>query len=158
MWLTSMVMWSNFMRLIPANGVPLSAVEANGRITNFGGLQRWGYIRVEPADQTVHPEPGGRRAQEVWRPLADEIESGGVSGSATPRSTSFARGFRTSPTLGCRRTYRCSDTPMACVPVMSVPLPARWPRTSRPCSRSRYSRSLSNTRTSPISRWRSALT
>ena len=73
-WLTSMVMWSNFMRLIPANGVPLSAVEANGRITNFGGLQRWGYIRVEPADQTVHPEPGGRRAQEVWRPLADEIE------------------------------------------------------------------------------------
>jgi DNA-binding MarR family transcriptional regulator len=73
-WLTSMVMWSNFMRLIPADGVPLGAVEANGRITNFGGLQRWGYIRVEPADQTVHPEPGGRRAQEVWRPLADEIE------------------------------------------------------------------------------------
>jgi DNA-binding MarR family transcriptional regulator len=73
-WLTSMVMWSNFMRLIPAGGVPLRAVEANGRITNFDGLQRWGYIRVEPADQTVHPEPGGRRAQEVWRPLADEIE------------------------------------------------------------------------------------
>ena len=73
-WLTSMVMWSNFMRLIPADGVPLSAVEANGRITNFGGLQRWGYIRVEPADQTVHPEPGGRRAQELWRPLAGEIE------------------------------------------------------------------------------------
>jgi DNA-binding MarR family transcriptional regulator len=37
-------------------------------------MQRWGYIRVEPADQTVHPEPGGRRAQEVWRPLAGEIE------------------------------------------------------------------------------------
>ena len=73
-WLTSMVMWSNFMRLIPPDGVALSAVEANGRITNLDGLQRWGYIRVEPADQTVRPEPGGRRAQEVWRPLAGEVE------------------------------------------------------------------------------------
>jgi hypothetical protein len=73
-WLTSMVMWSNFMRLIPAGGVALEAVKANGRITNLDGLQRWGYINVEPADQTVHLKPGGRRAQEVWRPLAGEIE------------------------------------------------------------------------------------
>ena len=73
-WLTSMAMWSNFMRLIPAGGVALNAVEANGRITNLGGLQRWGYISVEPADQTVHLKPGGRRAQEVWRPLAGEVE------------------------------------------------------------------------------------
>ena len=72
--LTSMVMWSNFMRLIPAGGIPLRAVEANGRITNLGGLQRWGYISIEPADQTVRLKPGGRRAQEVWRPLAAEIE------------------------------------------------------------------------------------
>src|SRR6185503_8519971 len=73
-WLTSMVMWSNFMRVIPSVGVPLRAVAANGRITNLDGLQRWGYIRVEPADNTVHATPGGRRAQEVWRPLAAEIE------------------------------------------------------------------------------------
>ena len=68
-WLTSMVMWSNFMRLIPADGVALCAVEANGRITNLGGLQRWGYISVEPADQTVRLKPGGRRAQAPpgWR-------------------------------------------------------------------------------------------
>jgi DNA-binding MarR family transcriptional regulator len=72
-WLTSMVMWSNFVRLIPAGGVALRAVEANGRITNLGGLQRWGYISVEP-DRTVHLKPGGRRAQEVWRPLAGEVE------------------------------------------------------------------------------------
>jgi len=72
-WLTSMVMWSNFVRLIPAGGVALRAVEANARITNLGGLQRWGYISVEP-DQTVHLKPGGRRAQEVWRPLAGEVE------------------------------------------------------------------------------------
>jgi DNA-binding MarR family transcriptional regulator len=73
-WLTSMVMWSNFMRLIPADGVALADVAANGRITNLGGLQRWGYISVDPADQTVRLKPGGRRAQEVWRPLAGEIE------------------------------------------------------------------------------------
>jgi len=73
-WLTSMVMWSNFMRLIPAGGRPLSEVKANGRITNFDGLQRWGYVRVEPVDKTVHPEPGGLQAQKVWRPLVGEIE------------------------------------------------------------------------------------
>jgi DNA-binding MarR family transcriptional regulator len=69
-----MAMWSNFMRLVPADGVALAEVKANGRITNLGGLQRWGYISVEPADQTVRLKPGGRRAQEVWRPLAGEIE------------------------------------------------------------------------------------
>ena len=73
-WLTSMVMWSNFMRLIPARGVALREVAANGAITNLDGLQRWGYISVESADHTVHLKPGGRRAQQVWRPLADEVE------------------------------------------------------------------------------------
>ena len=73
-WLTSMVMWSNFVRLIPARGVALREVAANGAITNLGGLQRWGYISVESADQTVHLKPGGRRAQQVWRPLAGEVE------------------------------------------------------------------------------------
>jgi len=70
-WLTSMAMWSNFMRLVPPSGVALREVRANGRITNLGGLQRWGYISV---DETVRLTPGGRRAQEVWRPLAGEIE------------------------------------------------------------------------------------
>jgi hypothetical protein len=73
-WLTSMVMWSNFMRLIPDRGVDLRAVAASGRITNLDGLQRWGYIRLDPTDKTVHATPDGRRAQEVWRPLAAEIE------------------------------------------------------------------------------------
>ncbi len=73
-WLTSMVMWSNFVRLIPARGVALREVAANGTITNLDGLQRWGYISVESADQTVHLKPGGRRAQQVWRPLSGEVE------------------------------------------------------------------------------------
>jgi hypothetical protein len=73
-WLTSMVMWANLMRLVPSDGVALAAVAANGRITNLGGLQRWGYLRIDPVDQVVRPTPDGRRAQQVWAPLADEIE------------------------------------------------------------------------------------
>ena len=73
-WLTSMVMWSNFVRLIPAGGVALRDVAANGRITNLSGLQRWGYISVGQEDQTVRLEPGGRKAQQVWQPLAGEVE------------------------------------------------------------------------------------
>jgi len=73
-WLTSMVMWSNFVRLVPASGVALRDVAANGRITNLSGLQRWGYISVGQEDQTVRLEPGGRQAQQVWQPLAGEVE------------------------------------------------------------------------------------
>jgi DNA-binding MarR family transcriptional regulator len=78
-WLTSMAMWSNFMRLIPDDGVPLRMVEGNGRITNLAGLQRWGYVSVEPqqgtrTEQVVRLKPGGRRAQKVWQPLTGQIE------------------------------------------------------------------------------------
>jgi len=73
-WLTSMAMWSNFMRLIPPGGVAVRTVGANGRITNFSGLQRWGYVTVDAVDQTVHVTPDGMRAQDVWRPLAAEVE------------------------------------------------------------------------------------
>jgi len=77
-WLTSMAMWSNFMRLIPDEGIALSEVAANGRITNLGGLERWGYITVSAerptSEKVVRLKPGGRGAQEVWRPLAGEVE------------------------------------------------------------------------------------
>ncbi|HKE65915.1 MAG TPA: hypothetical protein VKB59_14870 [Micromonosporaceae bacterium] len=78
-WLTSMAMWSNFMRLVPDGGVPLGEMRGPARITNLGGLERWGYVTVEPtdrpaADRWVRLTRGGRAAQRVWRPLADEIE------------------------------------------------------------------------------------
>src|SRR5262249_47356217 len=72
-WLTSMAMWSNFVRLVPDDGVALASVKANAQITNLGGLQRWGYVDVG-ADGVVRLKPGGRRAREIWRPLAGEIE------------------------------------------------------------------------------------
>src|SRR5690348_8962012 len=67
-WLTSMVMWANLMRLVPSDGVALAAVAANGRITNLGGLQRWGYLSIDSVNQVVRPTPDGRRAQQVWAP------------------------------------------------------------------------------------------
>jgi DNA-binding MarR family transcriptional regulator len=84
-WLVSLVMWSNFMQFVGENGVSLRELESLARITNLKGLERWGYVVVEPdpadsrtapprSDWVVRPTPAGRRAQAVWRPLADVIE------------------------------------------------------------------------------------
>ena len=84
-WLTSQAMWANFMQFIDGEGVLLSEVEGLARITNLSGLKRWGYITVGPApeeggtkppraDLVVRPTRAGRRAQEILRPLAAEIE------------------------------------------------------------------------------------
>ena len=84
-WLVSQAMWANFMRFIPPGGVPLRDVSALATITNLAGLQRWGYVTVEPdpadgrakpprLDWVVRPTAAGERAQYIWRPLRDEIE------------------------------------------------------------------------------------
>ena len=84
-WLVSQVMWANFIRFIPPGGVPLRDVSALAAITNLAGLQRWGYVTVEPdpadsrakpprLDWVVRPTAAGERAQHIWRPLRDEIE------------------------------------------------------------------------------------
>ena len=78
-------MWANFMRFVPPGGVPLRDVAALAAITNLAGLERWGYVAVQPdpADQrakpprrdwVVHPTAAGQRAQHIWRPLTAEIE------------------------------------------------------------------------------------
>ena len=78
-------MWANFMRFVPSGGVPLRDVAALAAITNLGGLERWGYVVVQPdpADQrakpprrdwVVQPTAAGQRAQHIWRPLTAEIE------------------------------------------------------------------------------------
>ncbi|MGD0943755.1 MAG: MarR family winged helix-turn-helix transcriptional regulator [Acidimicrobiales bacterium] len=84
-WLTSQAMWANFMQFIPEQGVPLRDVEGLARITNLAGLQRWRYVDLAPdpaderadpprSDWLVRPTRAGRRAQEIWRPLASVIE------------------------------------------------------------------------------------
>ena len=95
-WLVSMVMWSNCMCFVSEAGVAVRELERLARTkTNLPGMERWGYVVVEPspADHPpaehrpaehrpkpprsawlVRPTAAGRKAQEVWRPLFGEIE------------------------------------------------------------------------------------
>ena len=85
-WLVSLVMWSNCMRFVDEQGVPVRELERRARTTtNLAGMQRWGYIVVgpDPADRRPKPPrsawvvratPAGRKAQAVWRPLFGTIE------------------------------------------------------------------------------------
>jgi len=84
-YLVSQVMWANFLQFIPADGIPLREVADLTRITNLRGMERWGYVVVEPdpadgrpapprRDWVVRPTRAGRRAQQVWGPLAGIVE------------------------------------------------------------------------------------
>jgi DNA-binding MarR family transcriptional regulator len=85
-WLVSQAMWANFMQFVGADGVPRREIDDLARITNPAGLERWGYITVGPDPADKRPAPprrdwivrttrAGRRAQEMWEPLAGIIES-----------------------------------------------------------------------------------
>lgn len=92
-WLVSQVLWENVMRHIDPGGVTVRELHARARTTrdSLAGLQRWGYVTVDEGgrdgvsgsgrrpvgsdgDRWVLPTRGGRRAQEVWRPLAAMVE------------------------------------------------------------------------------------
>ena len=85
-WLVSLAMWSNCMRFVGEEGVTPGELQRLARTpTNLAGMQRWGYILVEPGlvdsrskqphpEALVRPTPAGRKAQEVWRPLFGIIE------------------------------------------------------------------------------------
>lgn len=85
-WAVSLAMWSNFMRLVDENGVSVGELERRARATpHLSGMQRWGYVVVEPdpaegrhsppqRDWLVRPTDAGRSAQHVWRPLPAAIE------------------------------------------------------------------------------------
>jgi DNA-binding MarR family transcriptional regulator len=85
-WLVSLVMWSNCMRFVGEEGVRVGELENLARTTtNLNGMERWGYLVVEPdpadtrpkpphSDWVIRATPKGRKAQEVWRPLFGIIE------------------------------------------------------------------------------------
>src|SRR5262249_2099473 len=85
-WLVSMVMWCNCMRLLRPEGMTVAELEHLARTrTNLAGMQRWGYLVVEPvrssggsrtlpADLIIRPTPPGRKAQFAWAPLPRLIE------------------------------------------------------------------------------------
>jgi DNA-binding MarR family transcriptional regulator len=92
-WLTSMAMYFTCMKFVGDEGVMVGDLERLARTsTNLHGMQRWGYVVVEPAgtagsahsrrsvvgrprrDWIIRPTIKGRVAREVWRPLFDAIE------------------------------------------------------------------------------------
>jgi DNA-binding MarR family transcriptional regulator len=91
-WLVSLVMWSNFLRFVSADGVPvreLPALTGMSQQAVSSQLTRmekwWGYVTAGPdpsdsrpapprRDWIVRPTPAGLRAQQIWRTLPELIE------------------------------------------------------------------------------------
>jgi DNA-binding MarR family transcriptional regulator len=74
-WLTSLVMYSNFMRLVPEEGIPARELQKQARVPGlpFHGMRRWRYVDID-ANRVVRPTVMGRKAQAIWRPLFGVIE------------------------------------------------------------------------------------
>jgi DNA-binding MarR family transcriptional regulator len=79
-WLVSQVLWANVVRCIPDDGIAVPTLHQRARTERslLNGLQRWGYIVVQPArgdmPPVVHLKLSGWKAREVWQHLATEIE------------------------------------------------------------------------------------
>jgi len=83
-WLVSMAMWANCLRFVPADGITAAELAGQARLTGASMqliLTRmstwWGYLTVAPgaaAGRVVTPTRAGRQAQQVWAPLAGEVE------------------------------------------------------------------------------------
>jgi len=91
-WLVSMVMWTRFMQFVPEEGISVRELQRLARMSDKSmstWLTRlgkwWGYLVVESdaaargskridANAVVRPTSGGRKAQEIWRPLFGVIE------------------------------------------------------------------------------------
>lgn len=86
-WLVSMAMWFTCMRFVTEQGVTAGELIALARTdTNLNGMERWGYIRIDAlqtagrakrvrSDSMIRPTRWGVRAQQVWRPLFEVVES-----------------------------------------------------------------------------------
>jgi hypothetical protein len=77
-WLISQGLWANVLQYVDAEGVRLSEVQERARTTHsqLPGLTRWRYLTVsDERDPLLRPTPKCRAAQEIWRPLAGEIEA-----------------------------------------------------------------------------------
>lgn len=90
-FLVSMVMWCNFLRFVPAEGIKARELAATAGYSkpvhpSQPGMERWGYVKVErdPNDERAKPPKGdlvvrcgltGQKALEIWEPLPTEIEA-----------------------------------------------------------------------------------
>src|ERR1700679_2274501 len=57
-WLVSMAMWFNCICWVPEQGIAVRELERLARTrTNWHGMQRWGYIYLEPSPDDDRPKP-----------------------------------------------------------------------------------------------------
>lgn len=85
-WLTSQVMWTNFIRHIDDKGTPVRELQEMACLTEpaiksrLHHLEWWRYLTIEPdpsggrakpryRDMLVRLTPGGERARDNWKPL-----------------------------------------------------------------------------------------
>jgi hypothetical protein len=79
-WMASQAMWANHLRFVGADGIPArelmqrSLVSARTMRSRLGALRRWRYVTVDAA-HVVRLTAAGRRARDVWEPLAAEVEA-----------------------------------------------------------------------------------
>jgi DNA-binding MarR family transcriptional regulator len=85
-WLVSMAMWLNCMRYVGEDPITVGELRRRARgDTNLAGMQRWGYITVEPDPAGLRPKPRqadllvratrkGLLATEVWQPLTVVVQ------------------------------------------------------------------------------------
>jgi DNA-binding MarR family transcriptional regulator len=75
-WLVSMVMWWNCMRYVGDEPIGVKELARRARTTtNLHGMQRWGYITVDPAPpKLIRATAKGLGAREIWAPLPNMVE------------------------------------------------------------------------------------
>jgi DNA-binding MarR family transcriptional regulator len=87
LWLTSMAMYQNCMQHVDDKGITVRELERLARTkTNLNGMERWGYVTVEPdpSDKRAKPPQSswlirstsvGRAAKNIWQPLFGVMEN-----------------------------------------------------------------------------------
>jgi DNA-binding MarR family transcriptional regulator len=87
LWLTSMTMYQNCMQHVDDKGITVRELERLARTkTNLNGMERWGYVTVEPdpSDKRAKPPQSswlirstsvGRAAKNIWQPLFGVMEN-----------------------------------------------------------------------------------
>ncbi len=99
--IASVVMWSNFLRFVGDRIEVGALLEVTGlpkarMLSTVGGMERWRYVFVAPAslrgapkakregwgsgralrnEWVIRPTSAGRKAQEIWPPLFDEVDA-----------------------------------------------------------------------------------
>ena len=79
-YLVSVAMWANCLRYVTEEGVTVAEVARLARThANLDGMRRWGYVTLDRGGRAgpstvMRLTPAGRRANDTWSPLPEEIE------------------------------------------------------------------------------------